>query len=76
MIDTIIRRTWNKHGDCDYLTRMDETPEGWCPVWCMDARQAVRVTETYAADLLHHIAIWRDPSCPDGIKGVDLVTIA
>lgn len=37
MLDTVIRRTYNRHGDCDYLTRMDNTPRGWCPVWS-DAR--------------------------------------
>lgn len=26
MLDTIIRRTYNRHGDCDYLIRMDSTP--------------------------------------------------
>ena len=31
MLDTIIRRTYNRHGDCDYLIRMDSTPSGWCP---------------------------------------------
>jgi len=75
MLDTIIRRTYNRHGDCDYLIRMDSTPSGWCPVWCADKRQAVKVTETYAADLMHHISIWRDHLCPDGIKGVEAVCI-
>ena len=73
MIDTIIRRTYNRHGDCDYLTRMEKTPKGWCPVWCADRHQAARVTETYAADLIHHISLWRDQFCPDGIKGVEAI---
>lgn len=73
MNDTIIRRTYNRHGDHDYLTRMESTPQGWCPVWCADIRQAARVTETYAADLLGHVARWRDLTCPDGIKGVQAI---
>ena len=73
MTDTMIRRTYNRLGDCDFLIRMDNTPRGWCPVWCVDKRQAVRVTATYAADLLHHISLWRDPTCPNGIAGVEMV---
>lgn len=76
MNDTIIRRTHNSHGEHDYLTRMDKTPTGWCPVWCLDKRQAVVLTETYAADLMGHIARWRDPTCPDGINGVEAVDAA
>ena len=73
MNDTIIRRTYNRHGDCDFLTRMDNTPQGWCPVWCADKTKAVRLTETYAADLMGYIALWRDPTCPNGISGVEMV---
>ena len=73
MTDTMIRRTYNIHGDCDYLIRMDNTPNGWCPVWCADKRQAVRVTESYAADLIGHIAMWRDQFCPNGIEGVEAI---
>lgn len=73
MTDTIIRRTYNIHGEHDYLIRMEDSPNGWCPVWCADRRQAVRVTETYAADLLHHISLYRDFLCPDGIKGVEAI---
>ena len=76
MMDTIIRRTYNRHGDCDYLVRMDNTPQGWCPVWCADKRQAVKVTESYAADLMHHISLWRDWTCPNGISGVEALCIA
>jgi len=76
MNDTMIRRTYNRHGEHDWLTRMDNTPTGWCPVWCADKRQAVRVTESYAADLMHYIALWRDPTCPNGISGVESVGVA
>lgn len=73
MTNTIIRRTYNRHGDHDFLIRMDNTPNGWCPVWCGDRRQAARVTESYAADLLHRISLWRDWTCPNGIKGVEAI---
>jgi hypothetical protein len=76
MTDTIIQRTYNRWGDRMYLIRMDNTPRGWCPVWSLDRRQAVTVTETYAADLLGHIAAWRDRTCPDGIAGVEAVCVA
>ena len=76
MNDTMIRLTYNRHGEHDWLTRMDNTPTGWCPVWCADKRQAVRVTESYAADLMHYIALWRDPTCPNGISGVESVGVA
>lgn len=72
-MDTIIKRTYNRYGDYDWLIRMEETPKGWCPVWCCDKRQAVRVTSTYAADLIHHISLWRDCTCPDGISGVEAI---
>lgn len=75
MLDTVIRRTYNRHGDCDYLTRMDNTPRGWCPVWCADLKQAVRVTDSYAADLIGHIAAYRDHTCPNGISGVEAITV-
>ena len=74
-MDTMIRRTYNRFGDYDWLIRMDHTPQGWCPVWCRDKRQAVKVTETYAADLMEHIAKWRDPTCPNGIQGVEAIDI-
>ena len=76
MKDTIISRTYNKHGDKDYLIRMDHEANGWCPVWCADIRQAVKVTETYAEDLMQHISRWRDHTCPNGIEGVEIVCIA
>lgn len=76
MNDTIIRRTYNRHGDHDFLIRVENTPSGWCPVWCADKRQAVRLTETYAADLMGHIALWRDPTCPNGISGVEMIEAA
>ena len=76
MNDTIIQRTYNRWGDRMYLIRMDPWSHGWVPVWCCDKRQAVRVTASYAADLLHHIALYRDHLCPDGIKGVEAVCVA
>jgi len=75
MNDSMIRRSYNAHGEYDYLVRMENRPQGWCPVWCVDKRQAVKVTETYAATLMCHIAVWRDPTCPGGIKGVEVVSI-
>lgn len=72
-MDTIIRRTYNTHGDCDYLTRMENTAKGWCPVWCADKSQAAKITETYAADLLYYISLWRDRFCPNGISGVEAI---
>jgi hypothetical protein len=62
----IISRTYNSHGEKDFLTRMD----GNCPVWCMDKRQAMQLTEAEAAAVVAMIATYRDWMCPNGIADV------
>jgi hypothetical protein len=75
-MDTIITRIWNTHGEKMFLCRMDQTAQGWAPVWTLCRAQAVTVTETYAQDLIGHINAWRDQSCPNGIAGVSMECVA
>lgn len=69
MTKSIIRRTYNVYGDCDYLVRL----EGNCPSWGGDRRYALVFTEGEAAATVDLIATYRDWLAPNGIPGVSIV---
>lgn len=67
----LIRRTYNVHGEHDFLIRL----EGNCPVWCGAKAQAVQFDCLGSAAIaLDVISTYRDQFCePDGIQGVEVV---
>ena len=65
---TIIKRTYNDHGDADYLFALD----GNCPTWS-SRRRAMAMTADEAEEIIQLIATYRDWLCPNGIAGVEAV---
>lgn len=66
----IIKRTYNKHGDHDFLVRM----EGNCPVWMGAKHLAATFNEADANQTVELIATYRDWLCPNGIQGIEVVS--
>lgn len=53
----LIKRTYNRHGDYDFLTRMD----GDVPVWCGARQFAMAVSASDVPSLMGTISDYRNP---------------
>jgi hypothetical protein len=67
-----IRRTYNVHGDHDWLVAIDADGT---PSWMGAEKLARLFTENDIEAALATIAAYRDHLCPDGIKGVQAIQL-